>query len=517
MNHTYESGNCYQRDYSEGEDLFAAFKRKRIYRAYEIANEAHAGQFRESGEPYITHPLAVTEILLDLKPDEDSIVTSLLHDVLEDTDIPLERLTDEFGEKITPLLKGLEKLGKVHYSGRDRQIENLRKMFMAMAKDLRVILIKLADRLHNMRTLGSLKKEEKKARVAQETLEIYSPIAARLGIYKIKDEMDEIGFQYVFPKEFERIQEELKELTGEQENIIRKAKHKLLGALKKEGIEASIAGRVKSSFSIHKKLKNKGKNYVSELYDIFALRILVPNEADCYRTLGVIHKLWTPVPRRFKDYIAVSKANGYQSLHTTLIGLSDSGGHPMEVQIRTEDMNRVAEFGVAAHWSYKEGYALEQEKKLEWIKNLVELHENLKNNNEVIETLNVDVFHDRIFVLTPDGDVYDLPQKATPVDFAYSVHTQVGHCCKGAKVNGKIVPLDYELKNGQIVEIITSNQENPNRYWLSFAVTNHAITRIKQWFNSQDHDKLFAMGKEQLNKTLRQLNQPLLDQNYTLF
>ncbi len=496
------------------------FNEKRIKSAYELAAKAHEGQKRDSGDPYIQHPLEVTNILLTMKPDEDSIVASLLHDVLEDTDMKPDDLRKMFGEGVIPLLKGLEKLRKVHYRGRERQIENLRKMFLAMGKDIRVILIKLADRLHNMRTLEYLTKPDKRKRIAEETLTIYSPIASRLGIYRFKNELDVLCFQHLYPKDYEHITKELAKLTSLQSNIVKNSKNILLKTLEKFDLDVFIEGRVKNIYSIHKKLKRKGKNYISELYDIFALRIIVDTEAECYQALGVIHKNWTPLSRRFKDYIAVPKANGYQSLHTTLIGLCPKlHNYPLEVQIRTKDMDDVAKFGIAAHWQYKDQKSSMtlNEQKLPWVQSLVELHESLKGNAEFIESLSVDIFHDRIFVLTPKGDVIDLPHDATPVDFAYNIHTSIGHTCKGAKVNGRIVPLDYKLKNGQVVEILTSNMEQPNRYWLSFVATSSAKSRIKQWFNTQDSEKILRMGKEMINKKLKQFNQPSLDPNFSIF
>jgi guanosine-3',5'-bis(diphosphate) 3'-pyrophosphohydrolase len=479
----------------------------RLKKAYEFAKKAHEGAFRSSGEPYIHHPLEATKILLNLRPDEDSLVACILHDVIEDSvKFKIDDVRKEFGESIVPLLKGMEKLGTIYYRGHERQIENLRKMFMAMADDIRVILIKLADRLHNMRTLQYIPAEKQK-RIAQETLTIYSPIAARLGIYRIKNELDDLSFKYLYPKDFERLAADMKKFTGRQKNIIRKSKATLAKTLKKEHIKHELEGRVKHIYSIYKKLKRKDKNYISELYDIFALRIIVKDEAACYQVLGLLHKNWTPLARRFKDYIGHPKPNGYQSLHTTLIGLCpEVHNQPIEVQIRSQEMNMVAKYGVAAHWQYKEkdGYSIAvPEDKLKWIQNLVNIHESMKNNTEFIESLNVDIFHDRIFALTPKGDVLDLPQDATPVDFAYGVHTDIGHKCKGAKVNGQIVPLDYKLKNGQVVEILISNKIQPNRYWLSFVVTSHAKNRIKQWFNTQDRDNLIKMGKDLINKHLK--------------
>ena len=487
---------------------------ERIIHAYKFAEKAHEGQLRASGEPYIQHPLEVANILLELKPDEDSLMVCLLHDVLEDTDTNIEDIDKEFGENIIPLLEGMRKLSKVYYRGEERQVENLRKMFLAMAQDIRVILVKLADRLHNMRTLQHISTNKRK-RIAEETLTVYSPIAARLGIYNMKRELDDLCFKYLYPNKYTHIVEEMREATGLQHDIIKNSKRILVNNLKKVGIEAVIEGRIKHFYSIFKKLKRKGKNYISELYDVLALRIIVQNEEQCYRVLGIVHKTWTPLSRRFKDYIAVPKNNGYQSLHTTLIGLCPKlHNQPIELQIRTHEMNRIANYGIAAHWQYKEkdGQSIVvPPDKLMWVQNLVNLHETLQSNTEFVESLNVDIFRDRIFVLTPKGDVFDLPNNATPVDFAYTVHTEIGHYCIGAKVNGKIVPLDYQLKNGQVIEILTKNTAKPNRYWLSFVITSYAKQRIKQWFNSQDREKLIRLGKEIFNTHLKRFNQPHLN------
>ncbi len=446
--------------------------------------------------------------MLDLKPDEDSIIAAILHDVLEDTETTTDDIRKHFDERIIPLLKGLEKLGKIYYQGRERQVENLRKMFLAMAKDIRVILIKLCDRLHNMRTLEH-KRPEKQKLIAEETLSIYSPIAARLGIYRIKNELDDLCFRYIHPKDYERIKADMGETTKLQKNIIKKGTDILRKALRRNNLKADIEGRVKHHYSIYLKLKRKDRNYVSELYDIFALRIIVDSEAECYQALGIIHKNWTPLTRRFKDYVANKKSNDYQSLHTTIVGLVPSlNNHPIEIQIRTHEMDMVAKYGIAAHWEYKEkaGYAIAvPEDKLTWVQNLVALHENLKSNSEFIENLNMDMFHDRIFVVTPKGDVKDLPKDATPIDFAYAIHSELGNKCKGAKVEGKIVSLDYKLKNNEVVEILTKNTPSPNRYWLSFVVTSHAKTCIKRWFNELDKENVVKIGKDLLNKHLKRL------------
>lgn len=521
----------------EAKTFLPDLNEERVKHAYEFAKKAHEGQKRLSGTPYILHPLEVAHIALSLKPDEDTIVAALLHDVLEDTEVTLDTISREFGQDIIPLLRGLEKLSTVHYRGLERHVENLRKMFLAMAQDIRVIFIKLADRLHNIRTLHHISREDKRQRIAQETLSIYSPIASRLGIYKIKNELDTICFKHLHPREFFQIENELKDIIGDQglvlkNNVIKRSTDILMRTLKKEGVQAMISGRVKNPYSIYKKLKQKNKNYVSELYDIFALRIIVETEAQCYQVLGLIHKHWTPLSRRFKDYIALPKSNGYKSLHTTIIGLANHyNNQPVEIQIRTKEMDEIAEFGIAAHWHYDQVHQKDNKQrhylftenardvndlKLPWVKSLVDLHENLKSNAEFIETLNVDVFKDRIFVLTPKGDVFDLPYGATPVDFAYAVHTTIGHRCKGAKVNGEIVKLNHPLRNGEVVHIITDHVDQPNRYWLSFVVTSKAKTHIKEWFNNQDRENMLKAGKDILNKKLDQLNQPLLDPHLSL-
>lgn len=492
---------------------------ERIMRAYEFAEAAHEGVIRSSGEPYIQHPLETTAILLELKPDEDSIVVALLHDVLEDTDATEDEIEKEFGARVIPLLKGLEKLGKINYQGLERQVENLRKMFLAMAKDIRVILIKLCDRLHNMRTLNYLK-EEKQKRIAEETLSIYAPIAGRLGIFNLKNELDDLCFKYLHPKEYQEIIKQLEETNSIQNNIIRRGAGMLKKLLRDHGMEAEVEGRVKHTYSIYKKLKRKNKNFVSELYDIFALRVVLKTDSQCYQALGVIHKEWTPLTRRFKDYIANKKANDYQSLHTTVIGMVPNlSSQPVEIQIRTKEMDEVAKYGIAAHWQYKEkgGYSIAvPQDKLMWVQSLVSLHESLTNNAEFVENLNVDIFHDRIFCVTPQGDVKDLPVDATPIDFAYAVHSDVGNKCKGAKVDGKIVPLDYKLKNNQVVEIITGKVDSPNRYWLSFVLTSNAKSNIKHWFNLQEKGNLIKEGKAVLNQHLKRLGQKTLSGDLSL-
>ncbi len=487
---------------------------KRVMLAYEVARKAHADQKRESGEPFLQHPLEVTQILLRLKPDEDSIVASLLHDVLEDSDYDIEELRRDFGEGVVFLLKGLQKLESLYYRGEERQVENLRKMFLAMAKDIRVILIKLADRLHNMQTLGSMR-EDKRRRISEETLSVYCPIAERLGIYNIKRELEDLCFKYLYPKDHDRLLQEMQSMRKAHDAMLKRSEAVLKKSFRKAGMRVQLEVRIKQLYSVFKKLQRTGKSFAHELHDLVGLRVIVDSESQCYQALGIIHKHWTPLHHRFKDYIAKAKPNGYQSLHTTVVGLSpELNNPPIEIQIRTQEMDRIAQLGIAAHWHYKEGegrsLALPGER-IQWIRNLVELHERLKSNSEFIESLNVDLFSDRIFVLTPRGDVLDLPKGASPVDVAYAVHTDLGHRCKGAKVNGKIVALSQKLKSGEVVEILAGPMEKPNRYWLSFAVSSHARASIKQWFNAQERDHLIRAGKEMVNRQLQRFGQPPLN------
>lgn len=511
---------------------------ERVRKAYDFAEKAHCGQKRFSGEPYIMHPLSVAEILLDFHPDEDSIVSALLHDVAEDTPRTLDEIEREFGPTVRNLCWGLQKLSKVRSKLNDSQADNLRKLFLAMAKDFRVVLIKLCDRLHNMRTFSAVRPEKQK-RIAQETMNIYAPIAGRLGIYRLKGLLEDLCFKYLNPLDFSAIESHLEE-TGEwRTKYIETAEQLLNEILLREGIHAKIDGRVKSIYSIYRKLQKKGKSDPNELFDVFAMRIMLPDifkhgseyTGHVYTALGVLHNSFTPLANRFKDYIAVPKVNGYRSLHTTVIGLGPKTyTQPTEVQIRTESMHQAAEFGIAAHWLYEETdygapgmsravaeTAREQmDSHREWISGLEKLQQEAKSNQELLENLQVDVFQDRIFVLTPRGDVKDLPARATPVDFAYAVHSDIGNTMIGARVNGSIVPLDYELKSGEVVDVITRKNASPSHQWLSFVKTNHARNRIRGWVRTLDEEKHIKMGRDLLNEKLVQLGKPPLDDTYLI-
>lgn len=479
-----------------------------VKKAYAFAKEAHQDQYRVSGEPYIMHPLGVALILADLQMDLDTIVASLLHDVLEDTEVTFTDLENTFGLDVANLVDGVTKLSKIAFrSSEERQVENLRKMFLAMAKDIRVILIKLADRLHNMRTLDHLP-EKKQKRIAKETLEIYAPLAHRLGIFHLKWELEDLSLRYLEPQVYYDLITKVAQKRGEREAYINDVKRLLQERLEQVGIKAEIQGRPKHFYSIYQKMLKKRKDF-TEIYDLTALRVAVNSVIDCYEVLGVVHALWKPMPGRFKDYIAMPKSNMYQSLHTTVIG---SKGEPLEIQIRTWEMHRIAEYGIAAHWRYKEGGRAHQdfERKLSWIRQLLDWQRELKDADEFMETLKIDLFQDEVFVFTPKGDVINLPVESTPIDYAYDIHTDIGHRCVGAKVNGKIVPLDHHLENGDIVEILTAKVgTGPSADWLSFVKTSKAKSRIKQWYNKERRDENILRGKELLEKELRKQGQTI--------
>jgi len=487
----------------------------RISEAYEFAKKAHAGQLRFSGEPYFSHPVAAAFHLLTLQPDEDALIACLLHDVIEDTAEEVETVEKKFGSTVANLCLDMEKLGTVRYSGQERQIENLRKMFVAMARDLRVIFIKLADRLHNMETISHVRPDKQK-RIAKETLEIYAPIAARLGLFEFKSQLEDLAFQALEPEEFRKIETAVAGTSGGRKKFIERVKKKLKTILQKEGIDVKVDGRTKHFYSIWRKLKLKNYPSVDEIYDLFALRVITKSTADCYAALGVIHNHFTPLSHRFKDFIAVPKSNGYQSLHTTVIGLNRSS--PTEIQIRTEEMHETAERGAAAHFIYaeKKKSVKAEEEKLKWIRGLVELHEQMKDNAEFVVSLTSDVLENRIFILTPKGDIFDLPAGATPVDFAYAIHTEVGNRCVGAKVNGKIAKLNVELKNRQIVEILTKKDAKPNHFWLSFVKTSSAKAKIRTFFSALGRSANITVGKELINKKLARLGKPPLDADYSI-
>lgn len=461
--------------------------------AYDFAAKAHAGQRRANGEPYIEHSLHTAFMLAQIKADFNTIVAGVLHDVPEDTEYTLEDIRKNFDKDIAHLVKGITKLGKIKYRGIERYRENLRKMFLAMAQDVRVILIKFSDRLHNLRTLEALPKE-KQQRIAKETLEIYAPIADLLGIWRLKWQMEDLCFKYLYPEEYKQLEYKYEvEKKVEHTQFIQKVKNILGRKLKEAGVEHAIEGRFKHLYSIHKKMQAKERRF-DEIYDVFALRVIVDNVSDCYKTLGIIHSLWRPKPARFKDYIAVPKPNGYQSLHTTVFGPK---GKATEFQIRTREMNDKALYGIAAHWHYKK-YGSDRTNKNQpgWIKEILEAQRELKNTADFVNKVKLDVFQDRIFVFSPQGDVFELPKGATPIDFAYAVHTDIGNKASGALVNDKMAGLDYELKNGDLVEVIVDkNRKGPNYDWTKFVKTKRARDKIKQNASRGTFIKKFIPGK----------------------
>ncbi|MCI5849529.1 MAG: bifunctional (p)ppGpp synthetase/guanosine-3',5'-bis(diphosphate) 3'-pyrophosphohydrolase [Lachnoclostridium sp.] len=472
-----------------------------ILKAYDIAREAHKDQRRKSGEPYIIHPICVAIILAQLEMDKETIVAGILHDVVEDTMYTVEDITRLFGEEIALLVDGVTKLTQLNYKADkvERQAENLRKMFLAMAKDIRVILIKLADRLHNMRTLEFMKPEKQKEK-ARETMDIYSPIAHRLGISKVKVELDDLSLKYLEPEVYNDLSEKLDSLRVERETFIKEIVNDVSENIKDAGIEATIEGRTKHLFSIYRKMKNQNKT-LDQIYDLFAVRIIVENDQQCYAALGVIHEMYKPIPGRFKDYIAMPKQNMYQSLHTTLIGPK---GQPFEIQIRTYDMHRTAEYGIAAHWKYKEGIDGKEsrdneEAKLTWLREILEWQHEMSDNKEFMSLLksDLDLFSDSVYAFTPTGDVKNLPAGSTPIDFAYSIHSAVGNKMVGARVNGKLVTIDYQIQNGDRIEIITSqNSKGPSRDWLNIVKSTQAKNKINQWFKREFKEENIARGKE---------------------
>ncbi|CCU80404.1 GTP pyrophosphokinase, (p)ppGpp synthetase I [Halanaerobium saccharolyticum subsp. saccharolyticum DSM 6643] len=476
-----------------------------VEKAYKYADDAHDEQYRVSGEPFVEHPLGVAIILADLELDIVSIVASLLHDVVEDTGISSEEIEREFGAEVAHIVDGVTKLTRMQFKTKaDQQAESLRKMFVAMAEDIRVVLIKLADRLHNMRTLNYLKKEKRKEK-SKETLEIYAPLAHRLGMSKIKWELEDLSFRYLKPEIYYEVSHKIQANRKQREKDIKEAIETLKSTLKNHDIEADIYGRPKHLYSIYNKMKRKEVEF-DEIYDLTAVRVLVENVKECYEVLGIIHEIWKPMPGRFKDYIAMPKSNMYQSLHTTVIA---PNGDPLEVQIRTYEMHKTAEYGIAAHWRYKEGKVGDEkfEEKLSWLRRLLEWQKDLQEPQEFMETLKIDLFEDEVFVFTPEGDVVSLPRGGTPVDFAYHIHTEVGHRCVGAKVNGKIVPLEYKLKNSDIVEILTSKKSNgPSRDWLKFVKTSKARSKIKHWFKKQRRDEIIEKGHRILDEHLEKHN-----------
>ncbi|HZU18318.1 MAG TPA: bifunctional (p)ppGpp synthetase/guanosine-3',5'-bis(diphosphate) 3'-pyrophosphohydrolase [Candidatus Dormibacteraeota bacterium] len=485
-------------------------ERELVQRAYERASEAHVGQRRLSGEDYVEHPLQVAAILAELHLDAPTLAAALLHDTVEDTDLTLEEVEASFGPAVARLVEGVTKLSRIEFrSDQQRHAENIRRMLLAMADDVRVVLIKLADRLHNMRTLDALP-EPKRRRIARETLDIYAPLAHRLGIGQLKWELEDLAFRQLEPEAYQDIVRRVNRKRREREQLVQELGEILARELEKIGIVAEISGRPKHIYSIWQKMTRDRKDF-SQIYDLLALRVLVETVKDCYGVLGVVHSLWKPLPGRFKDYVAMPKSNGYQSLHTTVISHT---GEPIEIQIRTHEMHRVADFGVAAHWAYKEGASDPRfDQKLSWLRLLMEWQKEVTDAESFVDAVKVDIFQDEVFVFSPRGDVISLPAGSTPVDFAYRIHTEVGHRCIGAKVNGRMVPLDYQLENGEIVEILTSKgPHGPSRDWLNFVKSASARERIRKWFKSQRREENVAKGRDLLEKELHRMHRLTLAQ-----
>ena len=472
-----------------------------IERAYIYSAQVHEGQIRLSGEPYLSHPLEVAGILADMKLDPESVAAGILHDVIEDTPATPEEIKEIFGPEVMHIVSGVSKLSSLSLgSSQARQAESIRKMFLAMADDIRVILIKLADRLHNMRTL-QFHSPEKRREISQETIDIYAPIASRLGIYRIKNELEETSFKYTHPEEFGRINKLLNKSRTDREKYIEKVKSNLKDAMDGTNLKCEVLGRVKNNYSIYNKMVSQNLPF-EEIYDIIAFRIILDSVPQCYEALGLIHSLWKPIDHKFKDYIGRPKTNMYQSLHTTVIG---PVGERIEIQIRTWEMDRVAESGIAAHWGYKEGKSLDENvsRKFAWIQDLIDNQENFLDPGEYLENVRIDLFPDEVYVFTPRGEVKTLPRGATPVDFAYIIHTEVGNQCTGAKVNGRMVPLPYELKTGDIVEIVTSKNHRPSKDWLNFVKTVKARSKIRHWIKVQETQRSLTLGREMCEKAFR--------------
>ena len=483
---------------------------KLIMKAYNLANEKHKNQKRSSGEPYIIHPLNVAYILAGIGLDESTLCAALLHDVVEDTDLTNKDLSEMFGEEIAQMVEGVTKLSTIQFATvEEKQVENYRRMFLAMGKDIRVILIKLADRLHNMRTLKYLTRERKIAN-AKETLDLYAPLANRLGLYSIKAELEDLGFKYLKPEEYHELVEGINKKKDERLKFIEKIMDDIHVQLKKQRIDAEVTGRAKHLYSIYRKMKRDNCT-LDQIYDLFAMRIIVNSVKDCYAALGVVHEMYSPMPGRFKDYIAVPKPNMYQSIHTTLLG---EKGTPFEVQIRTWDMHRVAEYGIAAHWAYKEANFLGRgkknvvvtEDKLAWLRETLEWQQELQDPTQFLENLKTELFEDEVYVFTPKGAIKVLPKGSTPIDFAYSIHAEIGNHMTGCKINSKMVPIITEIKNGDIVEIITSeNSKGPSLDWLKFVKSTSAKTKINSWFKKEKKAENIEKGKEQIEKELKRL------------
>ena len=477
---------------------------KLLIKAYNYASSAHENQYRKSGEKYIIHPVEVAKILAELELDVDTIAAGLLHDVIEDTSATFEEIEREFNRDIAILTDGVTKLGKLEYKSKEEtQAENMRKMFLAMGKDIRVILIKLADRLHNMRTMKHMS-PEKAIEKSLETIEIYAPIANRLGISKIKLEMEDLALRYLDPEGYYDLVDKIARKKAERDEYIQKVISEIREKLDDSSIEADITGRAKHFYSIYKKMKSQNKGF-EEIFDLMAVRVLVESVKDCYASLGLVHTIWRPIPGRFKDYIAMPKPNMYQSLHTTVIG---PDGEPLEIQIRTWDMHRTAEFGIAAHWKYKEGKinqeASDMESKLQWLRQMMEWQKEVSDPKEFMDSLKIDLFTSEVYVFTPKGEVIELPAGSIPLDFAYKVHSDVGNRCVGAKINGKIVPMNYKLQNGDLIEILTSaNSNGPSRDWLNMVKSSHAKSKIRQWFKKERREENIQKGRELLEREVK--------------
>ncbi|MGN1096111.1 MAG: RelA/SpoT family protein [Eubacteriales bacterium] len=493
------------------------FDREKIQRAYEYARELHSGQFRKSGEEYIIHPIAVAEIVAGLGLDTDSICAAFLHDTIEDCcdKVDVAMMKKEFGEDVVELVDGLTKLVKIPFADKeDEHMENLRKMFLAMAKDIRVIIIKLADRLHNMRTL-SAQPENKRRIIALETMHVYAPLAHRLGMQRIKQELENLALSYLDPIGYEEVSADIEKKYGSNKDFIDSTKTQIKEKMTDSGIKCEVTGRVKSVYSVYRKMYNQNKSF-DEIYDFYAVRIIVDTELECYTALGIIHEIYNSIPGRFKDYISIPKPNMYRSLHTTVIG---RGGIPFEVQIRTWEMHQVAEYGIAAHWKYKSGDKASDDisRKLEWISKLVENESSVKDPDEFLDALKIDIFQDETFVFTPKGDVVPLPQGSNCIDFAYHIHTAVGNRMVGAKVNGIIVPIDRTLENGDIVEVLTSSAtKGPSRDWLKIARTSDAKSKIRQWFKKEKYTENVAEGRAQIYNEVRRFGKAFTEDQFNI-
>ena len=479
-----------------------------IRKAWEFCVHYHEGQLRASGEPYIIHPLEVAEVLAEMKLDATAIAAGLLHDAVEDTPVTSEEIATAFGEQVAHIVEGVTKIDKIQFANReDRQAENVRKMLLAMVSDVRVVLIKLADRLHNMRTLEHLKPERQEA-IARETLDIYAPLAHRLGMGKVRGELEDLAFRYTDPVSYGQVAEAVEARRVEGEQFLTGVEDAIVEQLREHNIQARVEWRIKRLYSIHQKLQ-KSQVSVDQVFDLLAIRIITQSQADCYGVLGLIHSLWRPVPGRIKDFIANPRANLYQSLHTTVMG---DGGHQFEVQIRTEEMHRIAEEGIAAHWKYKAGESVisaKDEQRLAWVRQLVEWQREMTDPNEFLSSLKMDLYPDEVYTFTPRGKVVIVPAEGTPIDFAYTVHTEVGHTCVGAKINGRMVPLRTKLRNGDIVEVITQNGHTPSRDWLTFVKSPRARNKIKHWLNENQRQRAIEVGRKLLEREARKFKVPM--------